>query len=251
MQLTKIVAASRRLPENYHNMPRRFVDRHNLFLSHRAPRLPQYTQKIFRYKKNAYYDRWRPWEENFYKLNQEGVSTQKIFVEPIRDFPMFRGDRVQVIKGPDLGKQGIVSYIVKERNWVFVQGLNLKREYKLRNDESSGVLICSEEPYLVNEEVQLVEPSDLMPTEFEWRYDEEGNRVRVSKRTERILPIPSAAFSTIDYVEREKYREQPKDTPADVVAEVTFEAVPKTFEMDLCERLGIKDERVPYPMYWY
>jgi ribosomal protein L24 len=32
--------------------------------------------------------------------------------------------KVQIMNGKDAGKQGSVVGIVKERNWVFVQGLN-------------------------------------------------------------------------------------------------------------------------------
>lgn len=251
MRLTIFLAASRKIPENYHNMPKRFVERHTSFISHRAPRLPQYRQKIFRYKLNGYYDQWRPWEDEFARLNRPGQATKQIFVEPIKHWSFFRGDRVEVMKGPDKGKQGIISYIVKERNWVFVQGLNLRREMKSRDDKALGVVTCSEEPYLVNIEVKLVDPTDLEATDFEWRYDDEGNRVRVSTRTDRIIPIPEQAYETIDYVEKKSYREQPKDTPANLVSQVTFQPVAKTFEMDICDQMGIKDDRVPYPMYWY
>ena len=41
----------------------------------------------------------------------------------------FRGDRVQVLEGPDKGKHGLVSEIYQERNWVLVEGLNCKYEY--------------------------------------------------------------------------------------------------------------------------
>ncbi len=40
----------------------------------------------------------------------------------------FRGDRVQVLKGSDKGKQGYINYIVQEKNWVCVEGLNCSYE---------------------------------------------------------------------------------------------------------------------------
>lgn len=250
-RITNVLAAARRIPENYHNMPRRFVDRHTTFVSKRSPNLPQYMQKIFRYKNSAYYDEWRPWQDEFKRLNQPMTMVRKVFVEPKRDWSYFRGDRVEVLKGPDKGKQGIINYIVKERNWVFVQGLNMRRTVMNKDDTKMGNVICQEEPYLVDVEVKLVDPGDLEPTCFEWRYDDQGERVRVSTRTERIIPIPAAAYETYDYVEPQAYKEQPKDTPAKLVTEVTFKPEVKTFEMDICEKMGIKDERVPYPMYWY
>lgn len=251
MRFTSLLAATRKIPDNYHNMPKKFIERHTTFLERRAPRMPQFEQKIFRYKRKAYYDIWRPWEEQFKRLNAQHAKVSPVFVEPIRDFPYFRGDRVEILKGPDKGKQGNISYIVRERNWVLVHGLNLSREYINKGRDSIGNLICQEEPLLVNHEVKLVDPSDLMPTDIEWQYDEEGNRVRVSTRTKRLIPIPESAYETINYYSPDDYKDQPKDTPAKVVNEITFRPESKTFEMDICDQMGIIDDRVPYPMYWY
>lgn len=232
-------------------MPSRYIKRHTRFIETRKPNLPQFVKKIYRYKKNAYYDIWRPWEREFELLNRSGVKNRKVFVEPMRYFPMYLGDRVEILKGKDKGKQGLVKYIVHERNWVCVEGLNLSRERIMESDESFGQIVAREEPLLINHEVKLVDPTDLLPTDIEWQYDADGNRVRLSVRTGRNIPIPRQAFMTYDYTRREQYNEQPKDTPADIVTKVTFKPESKTFEMDICEQHGIKDRRIPYPMYWY
>ena len=99
--------------------------------------------------------------------------------------------------------------------------------------------------------VALVDSSNQKPTEIEWRYDEEGNQVRVSVRTGRIIPIPSLAYETADYKKAQLYVEQDKDTKADHVKQVTFEPKIKTFEMDIMDQINIKEDRIPYPMYWY
>lgn len=251
MKLTNIVQASRKIPDAFHNMPKRFVDRHLTFIEKRMPRLPQYEQKIFRYKRKAYYDIWRPWEDEFKRLNSLTAKVTQPVVEPIKDFPYFRGDRVEILRGPDKGKQGIINYIVKERNWVVVRGLNVSRKYMNKERLQVGNIVVTEEPLLINHEVKLVDPTDLQPTDVEWRYDEEGNKVRISTRTERAIPIPRSAYETMDYTLASEYREREKDTPAKLVNKVTFQPAPKTFEMDICEQMGIKDDRVPYPMYWY
>lgn len=43
------------------------------------------------------------------------------------------------------------------------------------------------------------------PVSIEWRYTEDGERVRVSKRTGRIIPIPVQAEETLDYKSRSTY----------------------------------------------
>lgn len=226
-------------------MPERFLKRHTTFVEKRTPILPQYEQKLYKYKQSPYYDEWRPWQDESIRLNEPLVQTRKIYVEPIKHWPFFRGDRIEVIRGEDKGKQGVINYIVRERNWLYAQGIRVKRSIM------EGLVACREQPLLANLEAKLVDPTDLMPTDIEWRYDDDGNRQRVSIRTERIIPIPKAAYETIDYVEKSAYSEQPKDTPAKEVNRVTFKAQAKTFEMDICDEHDIKDDRLPYPTYWY
>lgn len=42
-------------------------------------------------------------------------------------------------------------------------------------------------------------------TQVEWRYTEQGEKVRVSKRTGHIIPIPVSATETIDYKTKAGY----------------------------------------------
>lgn len=60
--------------------------------------------------------------------------------------------------------------------------------------------------------VRLVDPSDLQGCEFEWRYTEEGEKVRVSIRTGRIIPVPESNNQTHDYKTKGAYIEREKDT---------------------------------------
>ena len=43
------------------------------------------------------------------------------------------------------------------------------------------------------------------PTKIEWRYTEDGDRVRVSIRTGRIIPMPKMAEETMDYKTKSVY----------------------------------------------
>lgn len=47
-----------------------------------------------------------------------------MFQDNLNIFWIFRGDRVEIMVGKDKGKQGIVSQVIQERNWVIVEGLN-------------------------------------------------------------------------------------------------------------------------------
>ena len=233
-------------------MPQRYVKKQTEFIVWEPPKMRNFNQSIIdRWRGEPYYDLHRPWTKEFQAMNAPGVDQPHIFVQPFRKFPVLRGDRVVIMVGRDKGKQGIVDYVVLERNWVCVEGLNLYHRIEQQSVDHPGSVASESRPLLYPSEVLLVDPTDRQPTEAEWRFDEEGNELRVSVRTERVIPIPLDAFKTYDYKSQTSYVEEDKDTPAVHVQKVTFKPQIKTFEMDIMENMGIKEERVPYPMFWY
>ncbi|XP_050295680.1 probable 39S ribosomal protein L24, mitochondrial [Anthonomus grandis grandis] len=248
-QLTRIGKWSKQ----YANLPDRYINRAMEQVYWKNPKGPQYKPNAVIKRKEFYFGVHRPWTMEFKNENQPNTRRPKVFVEPILEWSYFRGDRVEILVGKDKGKQGIVKQIFEERNWILVDGLNckLKNLGKDTKKDFDGVYIQEEQPLLVTTDVALVDPSDFQATEFEWRFTEEGNKVRVSLRTGRIIPIPGSVEETIDYKSKGTYKEQPKDTKADVVSEVTFQPKLCTFEMDIMEDMGIKEDRVPVKSYWY
>jgi large subunit ribosomal protein L24 len=156
-----------------------------------------------------------------------------------------------VLVGNDKGKQGIINQVIRERNWVIVEGLNCHMRIVGRDKNYPGILIRSEAPLLVTNQVKLVDPTDLMATDVEWRFTEEGEKVRVSTRSGRIIPVPKANEETIDYKTKATYYTRDKDTEAAEVAKITYEPKLSTFEMDIMESMNISDDRVPKKSYWY
>lgn len=45
--------------------------------------------------------------------------------------------------------------------------------------------------------------------------------------------------------------ENDKDTKADAVLDITFKPELETFEMSIMKEMGIEEDRVPAPTYWY
>lgn len=131
----------------------------------------------------------------------------------LEEWSFFRGDRIEVLVGKDKGKQGIVTQVIPERNWVIVEGLNWHYRKVGGEKEFPGIIIKSEAPLHVLKDIRLVDPSDLQGTEFEWRFTEEGEKVRVSMRSGRIIPIPETNNQTHDYKTPNAYIEREKDTP--------------------------------------
>ncbi|KAJ8965967.1 hypothetical protein NQ314_003815 [Rhamnusium bicolor] len=237
--------------KQYSNLPDRYIKRAMEQVYWRNPKGIQYKPNAVIQRKKYLFTLNRPWTAEFRQDNAPGKRHPKVFVEPIKEWSFFRGDRVEILVGKDKGKQGIVKQIIEERNWVIVEGLNCELKQLGNDKDFSGVYIRSEKPLLVTTEIALVDPSDLTATPIEWRFTEDGQKVRVSTRTGRIIPIPATAEETIDYKTKATYKEQPKDTGANEVTDITF--VPKlcTFEMDIMENMGIKEDRIPAKSYWY
>ncbi|XP_026473668.1 probable 39S ribosomal protein L24, mitochondrial [Ctenocephalides felis] len=238
------------LTKQYSNLPESYIKRSMEQVYWKTPNKPNYSRKEIK-KRKFYFGAHRPWSQEFRQDNSPLDAKKKIFIEPIKDWSFFRGDRVEVLVGKDKGKHGIIVQIFQERNWVIVEGLNCYLKTVGKDKNFPGITIKQEAPLLVTSEVALVDPTDLKSGPVEWRYTEEGEKVRVSVRTGRIIPIPKMASETFDYKTPSAYIEQPKDTTADAASQITFQPMLKTFEMDIMDKMGIKEDRVPGKTYWY
>ncbi|XP_078392810.1 large ribosomal subunit protein uL24m, partial [Cetorhinus maximus] len=155
---------------------------------------------------------------------------------------------VEVLKGKDTGKQGQVTQVIRARNWVILEGLNTHYRYIGKVGEHRGTYITSEAPLLLCN-VALVDPSDRKPTAVDWRYTEEGEKVRVSTRTGRIIPKP--VFQRRDGIVPEQWKDGPKDTSVEDALENSYTPALKTFEEEVMEKMGINENCLPRRSYWY
>lgn len=233
--------------KQYANLPEKYIEEVTRKVYWKTPRGINYRPKEQRLFRN-YIGIQRPWS---LEASEEANEEEEMpFVEPLRDWFIFKGDRVQVLVGKDAGKQGIVEMIVRERNWVIVKGLN--GEVEPMKDEK-GVIFSyafEERPLLVPSQVALVDPGDLLPAEVEWGWTEKGEKVRVSKRTGRIIPMSGRSQETYQYKSKATYPENEKDTKAQDMNS-TFQPKLMTFEMEIAEEMGISEDRIPKKTYWY
>ena len=80
-----------------------------------------------------------------------------------------KGDMVLVISGPDKGAKGKVIQAFPQKDKVLERGA------------SSGGIVTQEAPIHVSNVMVL--DSDGVPTRVGYRFDENGKKVRVSRRT--------------------------------------------------------------------
>lgn len=99
-----------------------------------------------------------------------------------------KGDLVQVITGKDRGKQGkvIAAYPADKR--VLVEGVNrIKKHTKVGQSAKgakTGGIITQEAPVHISNVMLVVEQDGKkVPTRVGYRFDDEGNKIRIAKRT--------------------------------------------------------------------
>ncbi|PAV66743.1 hypothetical protein WR25_10491 [Diploscapter pachys] len=218
----------------------------------------------------------RPWEhETFIELskrereyharmlNSKWFFKQRRTIKPLPEekWTFFNGDFVQVMIGKDKGKQGTVIRVCRETNEVLVDGLHTKLEDEFKsgdNDKSGKIKINNyrwvEQPLRIDKnEVRLVDPNDKAPCEAKWVLNNtKSEYLRISCRSGIQIPIPSLARMTYEYVQPEKYIDCPqKDTPPEDVLKRTYQPTLKSFEEEITEEMGIKENRTSKPTYWY
>ncbi|XP_051926197.1 probable 39S ribosomal protein L24, mitochondrial isoform X2 [Hippocampus zosterae] len=111
--------------------------------------------KDYRYGTN------RPWTAAAKRRNPPGKRRNKVFVEPIanEDWSVLKGDTVEILSGKDKGKQGKVTQVFRQRNWVILEGLNTHYRYIGKSGDYRGTYIASEAPLLLRD-IRLVDPAD-------------------------------------------------------------------------------------------
>ena len=98
-----------------------------------------------------------------------------------------KGDEVIVLQGKDKGKKADVVRAIPERNRVIVEGVNVaKRHAKPTRATQQGGVIDKFMPMHISA-VALVCKSCDRPTRVGYRFNEDGEKVRVCKKCESRL----------------------------------------------------------------
>ena len=96
-----------------------------------------------------------------------------------------RDDTVLVISGKDKGKRGKVQRVIRDKNKVLVEGVNIiTRHVKSRSGVRQAGIVQQEAPIDMSN-VAYVEPETGRPGRVGWEYLEDGTKVRVLRSGER------------------------------------------------------------------
>ncbi len=96
------------------------------------------------------------------------------------------GDEVEIVAGNDKGTRGSVQRVIREKNRVVVAGVNIVKKHQKPQQGGStqvqGGIIEFEAPIDISN-IMLVCPQSDEPTRIGIRRDEDGNRIRFSKKS--------------------------------------------------------------------
>jgi large subunit ribosomal protein L24 len=99
-----------------------------------------------------------------------------------------KGDTVRVIAGKDKGKEGTVIAAYPKREKILVEGVNrITKHEKIRQTQrgsKTGGIITQEAAIHVSNVAVL---EDGKPTRVGYKFDENGTKVRISRRTGKEL----------------------------------------------------------------
>lgn len=99
-----------------------------------------------------------------------------------------KGDLVQVITGKDRGKQGKVIQAFPSEDRVLVEGVNrVKKHTKAgqtaRGSKTGGIVTTEASVHVSNVQLIVEKDGNKVVTRVGYRFDEDGNKIRVAKRT--------------------------------------------------------------------
>jgi len=97
-----------------------------------------------------------------------------------------KGDKVVVIAGRDKGRDGEVIKVNPKENTALVRGLNMvKRHQKQTQNQASGII--TKEAAIDLSNLAIADPKDGKPTRVGFRINEDGNKIRVAKRSGEVI----------------------------------------------------------------
>ena len=101
-------------------------------------------------------------------------------------FKIKKGDRVVVTTGRDKGKSGEVLAVLRDRNRVLVQGINLVKRHQKPSQTAQGGIIEKEASVHISN-VSHIDPKTDQPTRVGYRLLDDGRKVRFAKGSGEVI----------------------------------------------------------------
>ena len=99
-----------------------------------------------------------------------------------RKIKIKKGDKVKIIAGRDVGKEGEVEKVISAKNKIVVTEINLvKKHLKRQREGEKGGIVTVASPVDVSN-VMLICPKCSKPARVRYEYASAGKKTRVCKR---------------------------------------------------------------------
>ena len=95
-----------------------------------------------------------------------------------KKFKIKKGDTVVVITGKDKGKSGNVSLVMKDKNRVVVEGVNMVKRHRKATQENPGKIEEMESSIHISN-VSHIDPDTGKPTRVKYEIKDNGWYIRL------------------------------------------------------------------------
>ncbi len=95
-------------------------------------------------------------------------------------------DKVVVISGKDKGKEGKITKVLRTKNKVVVEGVNIVKKHMKPNGQTTGSIV-EMEAAIDASNVMLIDPKTKQRTRIGHTTDKKGKKVRIAKKSGEIL----------------------------------------------------------------
>ncbi len=104
----------------------------------------------------------------------------------MKKFKIKKGDFVQVMSGKDRGAKGHVLKVLRDKDRVIVEGVNIvKKRVKPTTENPQGGIIETEAAIHISN-VMIVDPKTGEPTRVGYKF-EDGKKIRYAKKSGEAL----------------------------------------------------------------
>ncbi len=123
-----------------------------------------------------------------YKASSKKASTKKQRLRSQRSkqgrkMKIIKGDRVIVLTGKDAGVTGAVERVIPEAGRIIVEGVNVQSRHQRPTQQVQQGGIIDKTMPIDASNVAVLSPTDGKPTKVAYRFDTDGKKVRICRRT--------------------------------------------------------------------
>ncbi len=105
-----------------------------------------------------------------------------------KKFKIKKGDRVVVVTGKSKGRTGEVLRVLRSKDRVLVQGVNMVKRHTAPSQANPGGIV-EKEAYLHISNVAHVDPKSSEPTRVGYKVLGDGRKARFAKRSGEIIDV--------------------------------------------------------------